>query len=268
MPLRTAGSARRRLHAVPWDPDRYLRFADHRTRPGLELITRIPDVTAHRIVDLGCGTGHLTVRLAERWPDAEVTGIDSSDEMIERARRDHTDITWIVDDIERWEPPQPVDIIFSNATLHWLDDHEHVFARLRTHLAAGGVLAVQMPDNWDAPTHRIPAEILDEGEWPAAARSALLRDRLSPPETYARRVQPSEVDMWRTTYFQRLGGDDAVWTWVTGSLLRPVLAALDDADRKRFAGTCKRRYAAVYPPGPDGITTVPFSRFFLVAQAE
>jgi trans-aconitate 2-methyltransferase len=255
------------LGTVPWDPDRYLRFADHRTRPGIELLARIPEVEARNIVDLGCGTGHLTALLAERWPDATVEGIDSSEEMAERARNDHADLTWTVADISQWEPDEPVDLIYTNATLHWLDDHENLFPRLRSYLSDKGVMAVQMPDNWWTPTHRIPAEVFDQGGWPEAANQALLRDRLSPPESYDQWIQPAEVDMWRTTDYQRLTGENPVWTWVTGSLLRPVLAALEGEDLERFTEICQARYYETFPPGPNGVTLLPFSRLFLVAQA-
>lgn len=251
---------------MPWDPNRYLRFADQRTRPGLELIARIPDVAAGTIVDLGCGTGHLTALLAERWPNAAVLGIDSSDEMIERARGDHPAMRWVVDDIESWAPDDPIDIIFSNATLHWLDDHERLFRKLRSSVAAGGVIAVQMPDNWGEPTHQIPAHILDTGDWPVVARAALLRDRLANPGEYSRWLQPASIDMWRTTYYQRLTGHDPVWEWVGGSLLRPVFAALDEPERERFSELCRRRYAEAYPADPDGSTTLPFHRLFMVAN--
>ena len=253
--------------SVPWDPDRYLRFADHRSRPGIELLRRIPDIEARRIVDLGCGTGNLTALLARRWPDANTTGIDSSKEMIERARRDHPALSWAISSIETWVPDTRLDVIFSNAALHWVDDHEVLFRRLRSFLADDGVLAVQMADNWDAPTHRIPADVLDGGGWPDEARTALLRDRLSPATLYARWLQPAAVDMWRTTYFQELSGDDPVWTWVTGSFLRPVLANLDSASRERFAQHCTALYREAYPPESDGTTTLPLSRLFVIAQA-
>ncbi|MEN8234637.1 MAG: methyltransferase domain-containing protein [Actinomycetota bacterium] len=251
---------------MPWDPDQYLRFADHRKRPGVELLARIPDIEAGTIVDLGCGTGDLTTLLALRWPDAKVTGIDSSVEMVERARRDHPGLEWAVGDVAEWEPEQPVDLIFSNATLHWLDEHERLLPRLRALLAPGGVIALQMPDNWAAPTHRIPAEILDEDGWSETARAALLRDRLAPPPDYARWLQPATVDLWRTTYYQQLTGDDAVWNWLTGSVLRPVLAALDHEDRERFSRLCRARYREAYPMDPAGVTTLPFSRLFMVAR--
>ena len=253
---------------MKWDPDRYLRYADHRMRPGVELIARIPDVEARRIVDLGCGTGSLTALLAERWPTAEVVGIDSSREMVERARTDHPDLDIRSGNIDTWLPDRPVDIIFSNAALHWLDDHERLFRRLRSHLAPGGVLAVQMPDNWNAQTHQIPATILDEGYWRAEAREALIRDRLSDPVDYRRWVEPAAVDMWRTTYYQEFEGDDPVWEWVNGSLLRPVIEALEGVEADRFSAVCRRRYREAYRQQPDGITVVPFSRLFLIAVAD
>ncbi len=252
---------------MAWDPDAYLRFADHRARPGFELMARIPDTDPRTVVDLGCGTGNLTAVLADRWPEAHIEGLDSSAEMIERARMDHPNLDWAVADITGWEPSGPVDVIYSNATLHWLDDHASVFTRLRSYLSQGGVLAVQMPDNWQAATHRVPAEVLDEGDWPDAARDALMRDRLAEAGMYARWQQPATVDMWRTTYFQQLTGEDPVWTWVTGSVLRPVLAALEGSDRARFEAICRARYRDAYPMADDGFTTLAFSRLFLVAVA-
>jgi trans-aconitate 2-methyltransferase len=253
--------------SATWDPHRYLRFADHRARPGLELLARIPDVAAQSIVDLGCGTGNLTAAIADRWPAAEVVGIDSSPEMIAMARADHPSVAFEVADIGTWRPAGPIDVVYSNATLHWLDDHATLFPELRSWLRPGGVLAVQMPDNWREPTHRIPADILDRGDWPPDAIGALMRDRLGAPEDYAAWVAPAIVDMWRTTYYQRLEGEDPVWTWVTGSVLRPVLAALDDDEAARFASACRQAYRHAYPMGLDGRTTLPFSRLFIVAIA-
>jgi trans-aconitate 2-methyltransferase len=252
---------------MTWDPERYERFADHRARPGVELMSRIPQVDAGHVVDLGCGTGNLTSLLGALWTDATVTGVDSSPEMIDRARRDRPAMAWELADIAVWEPDGPVDILFSNAALHWLDDHRHLFPRLRSWLAPGGVMAIQMPDNWSEPTHTIPADVLDDGSWPEEARRALLRDRLSEPSDYLEWVAPGAIDMWRTTYFQQLDGDDPVWTWVSGSLLRPVLASLDDDGRERFGAACRSRYREAYQPTADGTTLLPFSRLFLIVRA-
>ena len=252
-------------HRPRWDPTTYLRFADHRTRPGIELIARIPDLDARTVVDLGCGTGHLTAILADRFPGARVVGMDSSADMLARAKSEHRGIEWVCADLADWEPDAPVDLLFSNAALHWLGDHEELIPRLRGWMADGGVAAIQMPDNWREPTHRIPADILDDGTWPAAAAEALMRDRLASPADYRRWLQPATVDLWETTYFQVLTGEDPVWGWVTGSVLRPVLEALDDDERTRFADRCRSAYRDAYPAGSDGTTLLPFRRLFIVA---
>ncbi len=252
---------------MAWDPLHYLRFADHRERPGLELLARVGHEGPGHVVDLGCGPGSLTARLAERWPEAEVTGVDSSAAMLGQAEADHPGPSWVEADIARWEPDRPVDVLYTNATLHWLDDHDRLFPRLRSFLADDGVLAIQMPDSWRNPTHTIPAEVLDDGTWPEEARGALLRDRLATPSDYRRWLAPGRLDAWRTTYYQELTGDDPVWNWVTGSVLRPVLAALDDSDRDRFTERCQERYRAAYPREDNGITILPFPRLFLVVHA-
>ena len=252
---------------MTWDPDRYLRWADHRLRPGLELLARIPDAEMSRIIDLGCGTGALTAAIVARWPAALLTGVDASAPMVERARNDHPSIDFIQADITAWEPEGKLDLVYSNAALHWLGDHESLFARLRSWLSPGGFLAVQMPDNWWEPTHRVPAEVLESLEWPDRARAALMQDRVSSPAEYAAWVQPAEVDAWRTTYYQRMTGEHPVWDWVTATLLRPVLEALDEDQRDRFEHLCQTQYREAYPVEDDGTTILPFSRYFLVARA-
>lgn len=253
---------------MAWDPDQYLRYADHRARPGLELMARIPDLDARRVVDLGSGTGNLTTHLVQRWPQAEVTGIDASAEMVARATADHPRLTWTRADINQWEPDQPLDVVYSNAVLHWLGDHPQLIPRLRSFLRPGGALAIQMPDNWSAPYYLIPAEILDDGTWPPAAVDALLRHPVASPHEYRRWLQPGTIDLWRTTYYQPLTGPDPVWEWITGSMLGPVLAALEPDDRDRLADRCRPRYREAYPPDPEGVTILPFSRLFMVVMAD
>ncbi len=252
---------------MAWSPDRYLQFADHRTRPGLELLARIPHVEATSVFDLGCGPGTITRSLAERWPAAHTVGIDSSPEMLEAARTDHPGIDWIEADIATWAPDDPVDVIFSNATLHWLDHHGRLFPRLIDFLRPGGVLAVQMPNNWAAPTHTIPAEILAGPGWSEAQRRLLITDRVDDATDYRRYLidRAESLDLWQTTYYQELTGENPVLEWTSGSLLGPVLSALDDEDRNRFLEAVAAGYRRTYPADHTGTVLLPFTRLFIVA---
>lgn len=246
---------------MTWDPGRYREFRDHRLRPGLDLMARIGGDPA-LIYDLGCGTGELTAILAERYPQARVVGVDNSSEMLAQAHpRPNLELQLAA--IEEFDPNEPVDVIYSNATLHWIGDHERLFPRLLSHLSEGGVLAVQMPDNWAAPTHQLINTVIDSMRF--------VVDRpISPlgrPEQYLDWLSPAtEIDLWRTTYFQVLRGEDPVVNWVEGSILGPVRAALDSADYARFRNELAAGYRKAYPPRSDGTTVLPFSRLFLVAR--
>ena len=252
---------------MKWSPGQYLRFADHRLRPGLELLARIPDIDPGVVFDLGCGPGNLTTEIGRRWPEARVTGVDSSVEMISKAETDFPDIEFEVADIETWTPEHEVDLIFSNATLHWLDHHGRLFPRLFDFLRPGGVLAVQMPNNWSAPTHTVPKDILADSRWPEEVRHLLPIDRVDEPGEYRRWLidAASSFDIWQTTYYQELTGEDPVWEWTTGSLLRPVLAALGGRDLEEFTAEVKAGYGDAYPADHTGTVLLPFRRLFLIA---
>lgn len=252
---------------MTWSPSQYLLFAGHRLRPGLELLARIPDIDPGVVFDLGCGPGNLTSEISKRWPSARIVGVDSSRDMIDRASTDHPDIEFEQADIETWTPEHEVDLIFSNATLHWLDHHGRLFPRLFDFLRPGGVLAVQMPNNWSAPTHMVPRDVLADVRWTEEQQHLLPIDRVDAPGEYRRWLidAAESIDIWQTIYYQELTGADPVWEWTTGSLLRPVLAALEGEDRAAFAEAVKAGYREAYPPDHTGTVLLPFRRLFLIA---
>ncbi len=258
---------------MAWDPQQYLKFGDQRFRPGFELLNRISfaagDGTVELIYDLGCGTGALTAALAARWPTAQVIGVDSSPEMQARARAELPEISWLEADIASWRPERPPDLIYSNATLHWVDDHPELFPRLLRQLKPGGVLAVQMPDNFGAPSHQLMNQTGRDGPWAAKLGAALWREPVFSAERYYAWLAPgaAEIDIWETTYSQVLHGPDPVLEWVRGSGLRPILNALAPDERPNFEAEYARRLRAAYPARPDGETLFPFRRIFLVARA-
>lgn len=260
-----------------WDPETYMAFADMRSRPGLELIARIPYpsvevISPEVIVDLGCGPGHLTAVLARRWPEARVIGVDSSAEMLTRAesqfpRQQWPSIEWEHRDIAAWTPEYPVSILFSNAALHWLGGHDILFPRLMGMLSPGGVLAVQMPDNWDHPSHRLIGRLVADPRWKTRTAPVFLDHPLAEPEEYRAWLLPQSaaIDQWRTTYYQVLEGADPVLAWVKGSVLRPILAVLEPDESQEFLAQLADSYRTNLPPEPSGVTVLPFSRVFMVA---
>ena len=261
------------LNGTLWDPDAYMAFADLRTRPGLELMARINHPDPEIVVDLGCGPGHLTAVAARRWPDARVYGIDSSTEMLGQAEaqfpaRQWPTITWQHEKIATWAPAGPVSVLFSNAALHWVEDHEVLFPRLLALIESRGVLAVQMPDNWEEPSHRLIASLVEDPRWGARTSPVYLRNPVAGPAEYRNwlRSLASDIDQWRTTYYHVLEGPDAVLGWVKGSILRPILSTLQADESEVFLARLADDYRLHYPAEADGRTVFPFGRRFLVAR--
>jgi trans-aconitate 2-methyltransferase len=250
-----------------WDPTQYLKFSDHRLRPALDLMAQMPLQACAAIWDLGCGPGNITKMLAERWPQAEVSGFDSSPEMLAKARA-IKGIAWMQGDIAQWQTPVPADLIFSNAALHWVPDHARLFPRLVAQLKPGGVLAVQMPRNHAAPSHTLLAETAKSGKWAARLAPHLESNQVAAPQDYYDWLTPlcAALDIWETVYLHALSGENPVVEWTRGSALKPFLDALAANERPDFLAEYGVRVAAAYPPRPDGKTLFPFRRLFLIAR--
>jgi trans-aconitate 2-methyltransferase len=250
-----------------WDPDRYLAYADERGRPFVELVSRIDADRPGRVVDLGCGPGNLTALLAARWPDATVTGLDSSPEMIEVARRDVPGVGFDVADLRDWRPDHPVDVLVSNATLQWVPGHLGLLPSLVSTVAPGGWFAFQVPGNFDEPSHTIRRDLAAEPAYAAHTAGVAAPDSHDPADYYAALAGPGcTVDAWETTYLHVLRGPDPVFTWVSGTGARPTLQALPDDLRPEFEAEFKARLAAAYPIREDGTVLLPFRRVFVVAH--
>ena len=253
---------------MAWDPDIYLAFAGPRFRPVLDLVQRITHAAPRRVVDLGCGTGGAVALMQRRWPDAEITGVDSSPDMLARARDDVADATWIEADVADWSPDRAVDVIFSNAAFHWLDDHDRLFPRLLGMLAPGGQLAVQMPRNYHAPGLALVNETALDGPWRARLAAVVRPVPVHEPAFYWRLLRPlaAELDIWESDFIHVLDGDNPVADWTKGAWMAPLLAALDEPERSAFEAEYRRRVALAYPKESDGSTLFSFRRLFLVAS--
>jgi trans-aconitate 2-methyltransferase len=254
--------------AVRWDPTQYLKWSDHRLRPALDLLQRVPLERPDHVVDLGCGTGNVTAWLRRRWPEARMTGVDASSAMLERARASDPKVEWRQADVGAWQPERPVDVLYSNAALHWLGDHARLFPRLVEAVARDGVLAVQMPRNFGEPSHTSIDETVREGPWRARLLPLLRAEPCKPPEFYWDLLAPrvGALDVWETIYVQRLEGDNPVADFVKGSWLKTFLDALAPAEREAFESDYRARVLRAYPPRADGTTLFPFRRLFIVAR--
>ncbi len=254
---------------VAWDPAQYLKFADHRLRPAIVLLNRVDLDRPGEVYDLGAGAGNVTRLIKERWPDARVTGVDDSQAMLAKAAATAPAITWQQADLATWCPPRPADLIYSNAALHWLGGHERLFPALLAGLAPGGVLAVQMPRNFGAPSHTSISEAARGGPWRARLEPLLRPAPVADPDFYYRILAPrvATLDVWETEYLQILEGADPVKEWTKGTWLRPLLDALEEPERSRFEAAYAALVARAYPPQADGRTLFPFRRLFIVARA-
>jgi trans-aconitate 2-methyltransferase len=255
---------------MSWSARQYTKFEDERNRPIRDLLAQIRTDNVRTAVDIGCGPGNSTELLLARFPQAEVSGMDSSADMIEAARKRLPEIRFTLADIATWQPPQPYDVILSNAVLQWLPRHETLMPSLMARLAPGGSLAVQMPDNLDEPAHVLMREIAADGPWAGKlADAAGMRAPRHDADWYYRVLRDSAagIDVWRTTYHHALaGGAGAIVEWFKGSGLRPFLAPLDEGEREAYLARYQAEVAKAYPAMPDGTVLLPFPRLFIVAM--
>lgn len=252
-----------------WDPRQYLRFSGERSRPFFDLLARVPDDNVRHAADLGCGPGELTHSLLARWPDAVIVGVDNSPDMLAAAARLPVSprLRFVEADLAMWQPDQPLDRIVSNAALQWLPNHAGLLERLVSLLAPGGVLAVQMPNNFDEPAHRLLAEVVTQEPWASAVGSWRERYFVETPAWYTDTLHALgvEVDAWETIYYHVLAGANAVLEWMKGTALRPVLTRLREDQQEPFLAVYGAKLLAAYPPGVHG-SLFPFRRLFLLAR--
>ncbi len=253
-----------------WDSSQYLRFEAERTRPCRDLIATLPLTAPARIVDLGCGPGNSTAALAARWPQAAITGLDSSPEMLVKARADYPQLTWEAGDIATWTAVEPFDLVFSNAALQWVPDHVTVYPHLLRQVAPGGALAIQVPANLDAAAHRLMRQLAASPSWSRYFPETVREWHVHSAEFYYDILAPiaAHLDLWFTDYLHILENPTAIAEWYRGTGLRPFLTALpDDATRELFIADYIAGLEKEFPRRSDGRVLFPFRRMFLIARA-
>ena len=254
---------------MTWNPALYRRFEEERTRPAQDLLARVELEQAARVVDLGCGPGNSTELLVERFASAKVSGTDTSEAMLESARKRLPGCQFELSDVSFWRARVAPDLIFANAVLQWVPEHERLFPRLFAALAAGGVLAVQMPDNLDQPTHRLMREVASVGPWASViGDAARVRPRIPPADAYydLLAAEATVIDIWRTTYHHPMASPAAIVDWVRATGLRPFVDPLSEAQRAAFLVEYEQRISEAYPARADGKRLLAFPRLFIVAR--
>jgi trans-aconitate 2-methyltransferase len=259
-----------------WSAQQYLKFANERTIPALDLIKRIDVSNPQHIFDLGCGAGNITLLMQQRWPRAKIMGIDSSEDMLNKARALSSQIEWVHTDLQTWQPQFQADIVFSNATLQWINNHQNILPQLLGLVAPDGVLAIEMPNNYLAPSHLAIKETVESGKW-REQLNPFLRYRyaegkligpVAAPQFYYEIFSPitKKLDIWQTEYFHWLEGDNPIVEWVMGTGLRPILNALNLVDQNEFIQNYTARVQHYYPKDSTGKTCFAFKRLFIIAQ--
>lgn len=251
-----------------WDPDVYLAFSGHRNRPFYELVSRVGLERARRVVDLGCGPGHLTRYLARRWPGAVIEALDSSPEMVAAAAERGIDAT--TGDLRDWKPKPDTDVVVSNAALHWVPEHSDLLVRWVDELAPGSWIGVQIPGNFETPSHAAVRALARREPYAKLMRDIPFRVGavVQSPAYYAELLMDTgcKVDVWETTYLHQLTGEHPVLDWITGSALVPVRERLSDESWQQFRQELIPLLNDAYPPRADGSTIFPFRRLFMVAE--
>ncbi|NEW85746.1 MULTISPECIES: trans-aconitate 2-methyltransferase [Rhodopseudomonas] len=251
-----------------WNAEQYLKFEDERTRPARDLLAQVPTTAPRKVADIGCGPGNSTALLVERWPEAAVIGVDTSADMLRQARERLPHHKFIEANVAHWTAPPGTEVLFANAVFQWVPDHLKQLKRLLSGLDDGGVLAVQMPDNLDEPSHILMREVALQERWRhQLSKAAELRDGLPKPGVYYDALKPlcSRLEIWHTVYNHALDGPEAIVEWVKGTGLRPFIDPLDLPERKAYLAAYTARIAAAYPAQGDGQVLLRFPRIFIVA---
>lgn len=250
-----------------WSAQQYVKFEDERTRPARDLLARVSLAAPTSVVDIGCGPGNSTALLRERFASAQIIGMDSSPAMLTAARQRLLAIEFREGDIATWRPPAPVDFLFANAVFQWVPEHERILVELLRMLRPGGILALQMPDNLQEPTHLLMQEVARLPPFVGAYQGREVhRARVLAPARYYDLLcaQAASIDIWHTIYNHVLANAAAIVDWMKGTGLLPYLEPLSPQQRADYLAEYERRVAAAYLPLADGRVLLRFPRLFIV----
>ncbi len=246
-----------------WNSSQYLLFENQRNQPAIDLLKRLAECKPHTIADLGCGPGNSTQLLRQTFPLAKIVGIDNSEDMIQRACKEHCDLEFVQKDLR--ELTGQYDLLFSNACLQWVPAHKTLIPELLTHLNPGGIFAAQFPMNHAEPLYQIIQSVASEDRWGFTNVELDYNGTLTPHEYFDLLSETcSGFQLWETRYYHNLKNHEALIEWVKGTRIRPYLSLLSDPDKKAFEAEILRKVKDAYPIMKNGEVILCFNRFFLI----
>jgi trans-aconitate 2-methyltransferase len=251
-----------------WDPEQYLHFKRERTQPSIDLVARINIDDPKTIIDIGCGPGNSTQVLLNRWPNAVIVGLDNSEKMIERARKDYPNQKWIVGDASKFEINQAYDITFSNAAIHWIQNHDVLIPRLFQLVKKNGVLAVQVPVNHESPLYKMIERTSHNRKWSALTAGYEQVITYHDAEYYYNTLVSltQTITIWETTYYHILNSHQELIEWYRSTAMKPILERLQtEKNRAEFEAEILSESKKYYPMQRDGRIIYPFKRLFFTA---
>lgn len=251
-----------------WNSEQYLKFKEQRTQPAIDLAKRIPFEHPNNILDIGCGPGNSTAVLKKMFPQAAVLGVDSSEDMIKKAKETYSDINFKLCDVtNELDKLDKYDIIFSNACLQWIPDHKKFIPMLFNRLSKNGVLAVQIPMNRQETLFKIMDDVIFEPHWNFSSMKVETNETLTPEEYFDILSSCTEkFDIWETVYYHNMPSVEAMVEWIKGTRLRPYLNALDKAKTESLEKEITKRASECYGIQENGEIIFKFRRFFFVAS--
>ncbi len=251
-----------------WNPEQYLKYKSERTQPSIDLVSRIKIENPKNIIDIGCGPGNSTQILHQRWPSAEIVGLDHSEEMIKKAREDYPEQKWLAADVSSFKSNIFYDIVFSNAVLHWIPHHEILVPNLFKLVRNRGAMAVQVPANHESPLHKALLSVSSGEKWHRYTKGCEKMLHHHPAEYYYQLLTPiaSKIELWETTYYHILPSHQGLIEWGKGTAMKPYLDRLpDDSKKNRFEKEVLAGCKKAYKRQKDGSIVFRFNRLFFIA---
>ena len=252
-----------------WDSAQYLKFNKERTQPSIDLANRIPLLKPKKIIDIGCGPGNSTKVLFDKYPNANILGVDYSENMLDKASENYPMIKFSAFDAssDTWNLDNDYDIVFSNACIQWIPNHNELLRKMMNLLNDGGILAVQIPIQYNEPIYEIMKKVVSSQNQENRFSYSNPLNILNDSEYYDILSEISkDFEIWTTTYYHRMKNHRDIVEWYKSTALKPYLDRLDEAEQKVFLEDVYREVLTQYKTQANGEIILRFPRLFFIGK--